>query len=116
MLRSTGEAARVLLLSLQQADDGVDLAADAVVGDDRLLAVVEHLDLLGRVLDAMVIAPRVLLLLDFLVLGFEIGQIALLERKMIRGRNGSRALCRSAALCVTCVRHLPAHERIDNPA
>lgn len=56
MLRRAWEAARVLPLTLKQADNSVDLAANAIVGDDRLLALVQNLDLLCSVLDTMIIA------------------------------------------------------------
>ena len=54
----------VLPQPLDQADDTVDLAPDAIVGDDRLLPLVQHLDLRRRPMGGVAVAPGVLLLVD----------------------------------------------------
>jgi hypothetical protein len=72
-----------LLEPLDRADNAVDLAADARIGDDRLLALVQRLDLRGRPLRVMAVAAGFLDLVQLKRLRagvVEIGLLALLQR------------------------------------
>jgi hypothetical protein len=60
---------RVLLEPLDRADNAVNLAADARVRDDRLLALVQRLDLRGRPLRMMTVAAGLLDLVKLKRLG-----------------------------------------------
>ena len=91
MLGRAGIALGVLALAFEQADDRIDLARHAVVGDHGLLALVQRLDLLRRPVRAVVIAPRFLLLVDLGTLAVEITQVILLQPRQGpagRGRSG----------------------------
>ncbi|MNR11933.1 hypothetical protein D3C85_1282560 [compost metagenome] len=101
MLWSAREATRVLLLTLQQANNSVDLAPDAIVGDNRLLATVQRLDLFSGPLRAVIIAPCVLLFLDLLVLRLKIRQVLTLQAGVINLCRSRWALRRSATLDVS---------------
>src|SRR5690606_5475542 len=73
------ESLGVLAHALQHADNTINLATDAVARGDRLLAALQNLDLLVGPLSAVIVAPRLLCLVNLRALVAEVIVVGALE-------------------------------------